>query len=568
VTEREQPVDGVGAAQTPVPELVLRFGVRGRRVQELIAMLASGGRWTYESAVAASGLSRHTVDDVLTALGPAVQWAGQEFWIRGDRAGTDPGGPARPAPGGPGPGGQARPAPDDRSALAEITRLIDGAPRPRDDLDHVVATPETLLRRARWLADITPYTGLRLLCVGDHDLTSLAACLVCPQLRAVVADIDEDLLAYIGEQAHRLELPVRTFYADLRFALPPDLHRWADIAFTDPPYTPEGVALFAERGLEGLANREFGAVAVAYGFGEQVPALGLAVQQSLADLGLVFEAIYPDFSQYRGAQAIGGSSDLYVCRPTSQTWKRLSRGGPNPRITIYSRGPRATEARSEALEKVTEKALTDSATRAGEIPLTAVAGEGWHVTSGTPKVQLTTVMQRGVPAHKGGRDGVAVNLDADPGPWLLRLLLAVNARQVAALVPNGHADLASQAGQQALHRLLGAKYQLRFRRSFPAPKLAIAEAAAVNPGDLDQAAYLRRYLLDRATSKLRNVWREGLIATAQHFSQTALSKNEARAIVAEAAADITSDVRLIDMPRADLARLLDDASASTSLSGT
>lgn len=554
MTEREHPVDGVGAAQTPVPELVLRFGVRGRRVQELIAMLASGGRWTHESAVAASGLSRRTVDDVLAALGPVVRRAGQEFWIRGDHAGAEPTATGQPT------------ATGHHPARAEIVRLIDGAPGPRADLDHVTATPETLLRRARWLANITPEVGLRLLCVGDHDLTSLAACLVCPRVQAVVVDIDEDLLAYIGEQARRLKLPVRTFYADLRFALPPDLYRWADVAFTDPPYTPEGVALFAERGLEGLANREFGAVAVAYGFGEQVPALGLAVQQSLADLGLVFEAIYPDFSQYRGAQAIGGRSDLYVCRPTSQTWRRLSRGGPNPQLTIYSRGPRATEARNEALDQATEKALTDSATRAGEIGLTAVVGEGWHVTSETPKVGLTTLMQRGVPAYKGGRDGVAVNLDADPGTWLLRVLLAVNTRQVAALVPNGHADLASQAGQQLLNRLLGAKYQLRFRRSFPTPKLAIAEAAAVDPGGLDQAAYLRRYLLDRAASKLHNTWRDGLIATARRFSAAPLSKNEARAIVAEAAADISSGVRLIDMPRADLARLLDNAPES--LSGT
>jgi N4-bis(aminopropyl)spermidine synthase len=552
VTEREHPVDGAGAAPTPVPELARRFGVRGRRVQELITMLTSG-RWTHESAVAASGLSRRTVDDVLAALGPDVRRAGREFWIRDDHAVRY----RREF--------QPVPAPGDPPARAEIARLIDGAPGPRDDLDHVTATPETLLRRAGWISGITPDTGLRLLCVGDHDLTSLAACLVCPRVRAVVADIDEDLLAYIGEQARRLGLPVRTSYADLRFALPPDLHGWADVAFTDPPYTPEGVALFAERGLEGLANREFGAVAVAYGFGEQVPALGLAVQRSLVDLGLVFEAIYPDFSQYRGAQAIGGRSDLYVCRPTSQTWKRLSRGGWNPQLTIYSRGPRATEARNEVLDAATEKAVADSATRAGEIALTAVAGEGWHVTSGTLKVQLATLMQRGVPAHKGGRDGVAVNLDADPGPWLLRVLLAVNARQVAALIPNGHADIASQAGQQVLYRLLGAKYRLRFRRSFPAPKLAIAEAAVVDAADLDQAAYLRRYLLDRATSKLHNAWRDGLIATAERFSQTPLSKNEARAIVAEAA-DIADGVRLIDMPRADLAGLLDIAAAS--LTGT
>jgi N4-bis(aminopropyl)spermidine synthase len=575
VAEREHTA-GTASGAEPVRELVLRFGVRGHRIQELVGMLTSR-HWTHESLVAASGLSRRTVDDVLAALGPDVERADREFWIRADRATAYrrefPPPEAEPLPeAGTREAGIAAVQDVPRSVREEITRLVDGAPRPRDELDHVAATAETLVRRAHWLAGIAPGAELRLLCVGDHDLTSVAACLVCPRIRAAVADIDEDLLAYIGEQASRLGLPVLTRYADLRFGLPPELHQWADVAFTDPPYTPQGVALFAERGLEGLANREFGTVAVAYGYGEQVPALGLAVQQSLAGLGLVFEAIHPDFNQYHGAQAIGGRSDLYVCRPTSQTWKRISRGAlsprgaPSPRLGIYSRGPQATEARDEPLDPGTEKALTESATRAGTLPLTAVAGEGWPVASGTPKVQLATLMQRGLPAHRGGREAVAVNLEADPGPWLLRVLLAVNARQVAALVPNGHADLASQAGQQDLRRLLAAKYALRFRRSFPASRLAIAEAAAVDPDELGPAAYLQRYLLDRAGSKLRGAWRDGLIATAQRFARDPLSKNEARAIVAKAAPDIGGEARIIDMSRAGMARLLDEAAASVPFS--
>jgi N4-bis(aminopropyl)spermidine synthase len=564
VAERERTAEAASGAES-VRELALRFGVRGHRVQNLAGMLASR-RWTHESLVAASGLSRRTVDDVLAALGPDVERVGREFWIRADRAAAyrrefPPRAPA------------AQDVPQDvpQGVRQEIARLIEGAPRPRDELDHVAATAETLVRRACWLAsiapgaDLPPGAELRLLCVGDHDLTSVAACLVSPRVRAAVADIDEDLLAYIGEQASRLGLPVLTRHADLRFGLPPELHQWADIAFTDPPYTPHGVALFAERGLEGLANKEFGTVAVAYGFGEQAPALGLAVQQSLAGLGLVFEAIYPDFNQYHGAQAIGSRSDLYVCRPTSQTWKRLSRGGPSgpsPRLSIYSRGPQATEARDEPLGPDTEKALIESATRAGTLPLTAVAGAGWNITLAAPKVQLATLMQRGLPAHRGGREGVAVNLDADPGPWLLRVLLAVNARQVAALVPNGHADLASQAGQQDLRRLLAAKYALRFRRSFPASRQAIAEATAVDSDELDPAAYLQRYLLDRAGSKLRGAWRDGLIATAQRFARAPLSKNEARAMVVKAAPDISGEARIMDLPRAGIARLLDDVAAS------
>src|SRR5262249_44958816 len=71
--------------------------------------------------------------------------------------------------------------------------------------------------------------------------------------------------------------------------------------------------------------------------GERQPGLGYRVQQALHALGLVFEAIHPHFSRYRGAPAIGSSSALYVLRPTSGTRRALERE-PAAGARIYSQG--------------------------------------------------------------------------------------------------------------------------------------------------------------------------------------------------------------------------------------
>ena len=112
--------------------------------------------------------------------------------------------------------------------------------------------------------------------------------------------------------------------------------------FTDPPYSADGVALFLERALGALANRDRGRVVIAYGAGDHRPDLALAVQERMQRLRVVIEAIYPSFNRYVLAQAIGGWSDLYVCRPTAGTWKRLGRATPTRRL--YTQGPQAEES--------------------------------------------------------------------------------------------------------------------------------------------------------------------------------------------------------------------------------
>jgi hypothetical protein len=150
-----------------------------------------------------------------------------------------------------------------------------------------------------------------------------------------------------------------------------------------------------------------------------------------------------------------------------------------------------------------------------------------------------------------------VDLRADPGSWLLRVLLAVTTDRVAILVPNNHPDLVDEAAQGRLIGLVAAKYQLRLRRSTPGPRLAIVEARRAQPSD--QAGLATRAVLDRAYGKVANIWREALIES----SGGTLTKNEARErIRAEAPEPSTVDARLINLPRHRLVTLLEAVVAS------
>ena len=244
-----------------------------------------------------------------------------------------------------------------------MRELIGSAPRTRADLDHVPATPETSVRRALWLDSTYDMAGTVLLCVGDHDLTSLAVAQVSPGAEIIVVDVDEATLEFIDTAAGRLGgRPggrVRCLAGDLRFGLPEQASGAADLVFTDPPYTPEGVGLFAARGLQGLRDQggSGGRVIVAYGYSERHPALGVQVQSVAHHLGLACEAVLPRFSTYAGAEAIGSSSALYVWRPTSRTWRGVDRFVTDRVAEIYTRGPQSVEAGRPPFDSVPDAVL-------------------------------------------------------------------------------------------------------------------------------------------------------------------------------------------------------------------
>ncbi|GAA4189859.1 bis-aminopropyl spermidine synthase family protein [Microbispora amethystogenes] len=520
-----------------IDELLAEAGVDGLRLRGALALLSGGRWWTLSDLVRETATPRRTIESLLRVL--PLEHSGERVRIPMDQvnrfnAGVEPeisdlGNPV------------SEMVPEHAETLARLERLIAEAPRGRHALDHVSATAETVLRRALLLGRRFWLPGARLLCVGDHDLTSLAVRMVHPEVEVAVADIDDRILEFIDAQ----DLGVRTRWADLRLGLPPSLRGWADLAVTDPPYTPEGIGLFAARAAEGLRDRERGRILVAYGASERTPMLALKVQKALVDLNLLHEAIFPHFNRYHGAEAIGSAADLYVLRPTTKTWPAIAARLDRLATAIYTQGPQAVESapagRPDRAAKATggaagpgadsaaDRAADRAADSAAEEAAVTAFGPGllagdWPrgLLPQVPRTRLATLLAK---PYAADPERVAIAVPAGLEAALPRLLLATRARHVRVLLA------APVAGLPALAALLAPVYELTAEgRVLDAVRLAPPE------GGPDR---IIRAILDSAHGKLANTWREALtrpdLVRAGLTTTPGLTKRQARAAVEEAA---------------------------------
>ncbi|MBE1592853.1 bis-aminopropyl spermidine synthase family protein [Nonomuraea angiospora] len=475
-----------------VERLLAEAGPDSRRLRHALTLLCDAQWWTLADLVRETATSRRTVETLLREL--PLERKGDGFRIPLTHVNDYQDLLAlAPPPEDP----VAHLLPHYASELTRLKDLVARAPRARHVLDHVSATPETILRRALLLGARFWLPGTRLLCVGDHDLTSLAVKLVHPETDVTVVDIDERILAYIDAQ----RLGVRTRWADLRLGLPASA-RDHDLALTDPPYTPEGTGLFVARAAEGLTDN--GRILLAYGASERTPMLAFKVQQALADLNLAYEAIYPDFNRYFGAEAIGSAADLYILRPTTKTRPAVTSRLSRQTTTIYTQGPQSVESAHNALSAPQE------AIQGFDPDL--LVGE-WPKDLTQPRVRLSTWLSK---PYAATLDRVAVALPPGLEAALPRILLATRASHVRVV----GSDL------PPLPDVLSTVYKLSAGGD-------VLDAVRLPQPPGDAASVLRR-ILDNGHAKLANTWREALIAVAR-TQGSALTKNEARTLIAEAA---------------------------------
>ncbi|MET7326867.1 bis-aminopropyl spermidine synthase family protein [Nonomuraea sp. NPDC005650] len=475
-----------------VERLFSEAGADSRRLRHALTLLCDGQWWTLADLVRETATSRRTIEALLREL--RLERDGETFRVPlihtpdyQDLLALAPP-PEDPV---------AHLLPHYAAELARLKDLVARAPRARHVLDHVSATPETVLRRALLLGTRFWLPGTRLLCVGDHDLTSLAVKLVHPETDVTVVDIDERILAYIDAQ----RLGVRTRWADLRLGLPASA-RDHDLALTDPPYTPEGTGLFVARAAEALADN--GRILLAYGASERTPMLAFKVQQALTDLNLAYEAIYPDFNRYFGAEAIGSAADMYILHPTTKTRPAVTSRLSRQTTAIYTQGPQSVESAQNALSAPQE------AIQGFDPDL--LVGE-WPKDLTQPRVRLSTWLSK---PYAATLDRVAVALPPGLEAALPRILLATRASHVRVVCP----DL------PPLPDVLSTVYKLSAGGD-------VLDAVRLPQPDGEAASVLRR-ILDNAHAKLANTWREALIAVARAQGST-LTKNEARTLIAEAA---------------------------------
>ncbi|MFB4275023.1 bis-aminopropyl spermidine synthase family protein [Nonomuraea sp. MTCD27] len=502
-----------------VERLLAEAGADSRRLRHALTLVCDGQWWTLAGLVRETATSRRTVEALLREL--VLERDGDR--LRVPLADT----PAyqdllalAPPPEDP----VAHLLPHYAHVLDRLTALVAKAPRARHVLDHVSATPETVLRRALLLGARFWLPGARLLCVGDHDLTSLAVKLVHPGTDVTVVDVDERILAYIDDQG----LGVRTRWADLRLGLPASA-RDHDLALTDPPYTPEGTGLFVARAVEGLKDE--GRVLLAYGASERTPMLALKVQQELSELNLAYEAIYPDFNRYFGAEAIGSAADLYILRPTTKTRPAVQSRLSRQATAIYTQGPQAVESAESAVSAVSAPSASEEALSGFGPDL--LVGD-WPKELAQPRVRLSTWLAK---PYAAAPERVAVAVPAGLEAALPRLLLATRAAHVRVLCPGS---------PPPLPEVLSAVYTLSEAGD------GLLDAVRLPPPAGEADSVLRR-ILDNGHAKLANTWREALIAVAR-AQGTTLTKNEARSLIREAA-DWSDDLTPLETPLHHLSAL-------------
>ncbi|MEU8055023.1 bis-aminopropyl spermidine synthase family protein [Microbispora bryophytorum] len=517
-----------------IDELLAEAGVDGLRLRGALALLSGGRWWTLGDLVRETATSRRTIESLLRVL--PLEHSGDRVRIPSDQVNrynvgivTDISGLGNPV---------AEMVAGHSATLERLETLIAGAPRGRHALDHVSATAETVLRRALLLGRRFWLPGARVLCVGDHDLTSLAVRMIHPEAEVAVADVDDRILEYIDAQ----DLGVRTRWTDLRLGLPPSLRGWADLAITDPPYTPEGIGLFAARAAEGLRDRDRGRILVAYGASERTPMLALKVQKALFDLNLLNEAIFPHFNRYHGAEAIGSAADLYVLRPTTKTWPAIASRLDRLATAIYTQGPQAVESAPAAPPDVAAVTAFGPDLLAGDWPR--------GLLPQVPRTRLATLLAK---PYAADPERVAIAVPAGLEAALPRLLLATRARHVRVLTAGPVADTVADtvADLPELAALLAPVYHLTAEGH-------VLDAVRLSPPDGGPDRVVRR-IMDSAHGKVANTWREaltepGAAGPAGAAGAAGLTKRQARAAVEEAA-PWALDATLLELPLHRLARM-------------
>ncbi len=521
-------------------ELAQEWGIDFHRMRALLCRMMDGNWHSIGDLVQIHAISHRTVTHLVRRLEPWLE--SQEDRVRGreeynnafisvfDCAGTDAGIGAGADP--------YETAARSSAGLASMIRILQGLPRSVRDLDHVSATPLTCIKRALFLGENYDLKGAQILCLGDHDLTSAALCLLYPDLHITVVDVDEPVLEYIHILSAQHGWNIRSVFADLRIELPRSLTEHFDLVFTDPPYAPGGVKLFLKRGLESLKRVHSERIFFCYGFGEHHPGLGFKVQSAVHELRLVLEAILPGFNRYDGAEAIGGSSALYICRPTRRSWSaaKAARVGAK----IYTQGKSAAETGPEALPRETSDKIQEYVAQYGGDDPTFV-GAGWPAPIRTASISLSGYLrtmyraQGKPPFTRNPHAGlVAVNLYPEYAGYLARLPLVAAAEFLIMCV----ADKAFHAvfmadGDSALKALVESKYQIlaASRGTHLRPAIVVLQQAP--PAATTALQYVLRYIVDHRHARLGNAWREALVSWFVEHQEATLTKNQARRIIDE-----------------------------------
>jgi N4-bis(aminopropyl)spermidine synthase len=257
-------------------------------------------------------------------------------------------------------GGRGIVIPAELAGLARgLQDAADGAPGARAELDQTHCTVATKLSRVLRMHAARALAGQRILLLGDDDLIAVAiarfaAWAGSPAMirELTVVDTDQDILDWTGEQTADTGVSIRLVRHDLREPLPAALLASCDVVATDPPYTVTGAELFLSRAVSALAPAP--GRHVFFSFGARRPDQTVAVQRSIAAMGLAVRSLTAGFNEYLGAGVLGGTSNLYHLRSTADARPLIEGAYDGPLYTADTRTAAVRSYRCAACRAVHE----------------------------------------------------------------------------------------------------------------------------------------------------------------------------------------------------------------------
>lgn len=213
-----------------------------------------------------------------------------------------------------------------------IDLIMQSRQEPERSFDQFLCTQETLLNRVKILVNRFDLQGKKILLIGDDDFLSVALSTLGLADKITVLEIDKRIYQKINKMSKSLKLEIDIRLLDVKAKLPVELLNTYDVVFTDPPYTPNGVALFVSRAIQLLNfHNKSASIYFCYGNSEMGKERFVEIQEQITKMGLYLSTIYERFNQYTGADSIGNTSNLYVCQTTAKT-KPVISGGCNEKI--------------------------------------------------------------------------------------------------------------------------------------------------------------------------------------------------------------------------------------------
>ncbi len=201
-----------------------------------------------------------------------------------------------------------------------IDEIISNRPEQAREFDQFHATKETVLKRVEYMNFNHDLRGKDIVFLGDDDFVSVAIASLNIANSITVFEIDKRIISSIKNLSEKYRFEINIKPIDLFNKPEVEMQNTADIVFTDPPYTKEGMTLFLSRAIQALKYKnKNGRIYFCYGNSDLSKEKFISIQDVITRSGLMIKSAIDKFNKYYGADSIGNASSLYIAETTPKT---------------------------------------------------------------------------------------------------------------------------------------------------------------------------------------------------------------------------------------------------------